>query len=311
MFLSKLTLGTAQLGLNYGVANTSGKPDFNTSLRILQYSWDNGINAFDTAPSYGNSEKIINSFISSNISNNLESLVIISKLPKVEDKSDLKFDHLYTIIKKTIIQSLNTLKIDKFPFYLIHHAPDIFLKDGIIVECLHQIKKEGLIDRIGVSIYKPEEAEASLKFREIDVIQVPINMFDHRLIKTGLLKKLKEKKYTIFARSIYLQGLFFKSTKNLPRNLEIAKNFLLRLQRLSTEHKIDIAKLALLFIRDRPEIDSIIIGAEKVEQVADNINILKEKPLDHDLQQQIFEEFSDISEKIINPSLWNKETKQN
>lgn len=306
MLLSKLSLGTAQLGLNYGIANTNGKPDFNTSLRILKYSWENGINVFDTAPSYGNCEKIIGTFISSNINIDFENLVVISKLPKVEHQNDLKFDHLYTIIKKTIIQSLKTLKINKFPIYLIHHAPDIFLKDGIIVECLHQIKKEGLIDRIGISIYNPNEVEEALKFKEINVIQVPINLFDHRLINTGLLQKLKMKKYLIFARSIYLQGLLFKSVQNLPESLEYAKNFLLKLRNLTENLNINILKLAFLFVRDLPEITSLIIGIERVDQIEENLKMLKEEPLLKEIRDTIIEEFSDVPEKIINPSLWNK-----
>jgi len=306
MFISKMTLGAAQLGQNYGITNIHGKPDLNLSIDILKYSWDHGINAYDTAPSYGNSEEIIGSFISSYIKSDFKNLIIVSKLPKIEDKIDLTFDHLYTIIKSIIIQSLKILHIDKFPFYLIHHAPDILIKDGIVVECLNQIKKEKLIDQIGISIYNPAEAETSLNYKEIDAIQLPFNIFDHRFIKTGLLKKLKDHNYTIFARSIYLQGLIFKSPETLPKNLEIAREILMRLHKLCNEYNIDIAKLALLFVRDIPEIDSLVIGAEKVEQVADNLNIIKDDPLDHNLRKQIFEEFSDISEKVINPSLWNK-----
>jgi len=306
MKISKITLGTAQLGMDYGIANIQGKLDYNKSIEILKYSWDHGISTFDTSPLYGNSEEIIGSFLSSNTNSDFKNFIIISKLPKVEVNGDVTFDSLYSIIKNQLKQSLEILHTEYFPIYLLHNPTDIFIIDGIVIECLNQLKKERLINRIGISIYNLEEAEASLKFREIDVIQLPINIFDHRLIKTGILKKLKDNNYTIFARSIYLQGLFFKLPEALPKNLENAKDLLLRLYKLSSEYNIDIAKLALLFIRDIPEIDSLIIGAEKVEQVADNLKIILEDPLDRDLRQQIYEEFSDISEKIINPSLWTK-----
>ena len=237
--------------------------------------------------------------------------MIISKLPKIKIKEKLTFDNLYFSIKNQVNQSLKNLKIDKIPIYLIHHTPDLFLKDGIIIECLTQIKKEGLINKIGISVYKPEEVEASLKFKDINVIQIPINLFNHYMIKTGLLKELKKRGYIIFARSIYLQGLFFIPLEKLPKNLEIAKEPLKKLRNLIKEYpQIDIAKLALLFVRDMPEITSMVIGVEKVEQIAYNIKLLKEEPLPNKIREEILDEFSELSEEIINPSYWNKSNKK-
>ncbi len=305
MKISKITLGTAQIGFDYGIANVSGKPDFQTAIKLLKFAWDNGTNTFDTAPDYGNSEEIIGSFISSLSNEFREEIIISSKLPKIEKNNVLTFDTIYNFIKDNIIQTLTKLKLSVLPIYLIHHTPDIFLNNGIIIDCLSQLREERLIERIGVSIYNPDQVETSLRFKEIEVIQIPINIFDKRLIESGLLKKLKDQNYIIFARSIYLQGLFFKSPKNLPKYLNIAETPLSKLQKMSNKYNIDIAKIALLFIRDIPEIDSLVIGVEKVEQLADNINILKEEPLDPNLRQEIFEEFSDLPEKIINPSMWN------
>ena len=306
MNISKITLGTAQLGLNYGIANKNGKPEFEKAIEILKYSIEYGINTFDTAPVYGNSEVIIGNFILSHLESNRNYPIISTKLPKIGILTDKSFDFTYNLIKNQIEKSLTNLNINKIPIYLVHHAPDILINEGIVIECLKQLKSEGLIGRFGVSTYSPEHIENSLEFQDIDVIQVPINIFDLRLIKSGILKRLKDQGYLIFGRSIYLQGLFFKELNSLPDNLYIAKNPLLRLQNLSKEYNIDIKRIALLFIRDIPEIDSIIIGAEKVEQVAENLDILNEKPLDMDLRRKIFEEFSELPEKIINPSLWNK-----
>ena len=227
--LSKITLGTAQLGMHYGIANTVGKPSFNNSIELLKFAWKNGISSFDTSPTYGNSEEIIGSFISSHLKDVPEKPIIISKLPKIEDDTNLSYESLFFQIKKQINESIDNLNVEKIPIYLIHHPADIFLKDGIVVECLSQLKSEGLIDNIGISVYNPNEVRTALDFKELNVIQVPINIFDNRLTKLGLLKELKNKKYTIFDRSIYLQGLFFKNPEQLPNNLEIARDALLKL----------------------------------------------------------------------------------
>lgn len=305
MNISKITLGTAQIGFDYGIANKIGKPEFQTSMEILHFAYNNGINTFDTAPDYGNSEEIIGKFISSKIKNQDKAPIIISKMPPFKPNQYIDYNSVYNYIKNQINKSISSLNLKSIPIYLIHHAKDILFRENLIIECLEQIKKEGLINRFGVSVYNPKEVERLLKFKDIDVIQVPINIFDRRMITTKLLKKLKQKNYIIFARSIYLQGLFFIPPEKLPKHLEMAKEYLVKLGNIANEYNIDIAKLALLFVRDLPEIDSLVIGAEKVEQLKDNLNIINEDPLDDDLRQLIMEEFSEIPEKIINPSLWN------
>jgi len=167
------------------------------------------------------------------------------------------------------------------------------------------MKNEGLINKFGISGYNPKDVESSLKFKEIDVIQIPINIFDHRLIKTGLLKKLKKNGYIIFARSIYLQGLFFIPLEKLPKKLEVAKKYLIQLKNLSEEFKISTSQLAFLFVRDIPEIASLVIGSENIKQIAENIQFLKDKSLSDDIYREVIEKFSDIPESIINPTLWN------
>lgn len=291
--------------MDYGIANKSGKPDLNNALEILNFAWRSGINSFDISPLYGNIEEIMKKFLSSKIDEKRERIIIISKLPAINIKKNLTYYKLYNYIKKEINRSLKQLGLSSIPIYLLHHAPDIFLENGLVIECLSKIREEGLINRFGLSVYNPIEVEESLKFKEIDVIQIPVNIFDHRLIKTELIKKLKNQNYLIFARSIYLQGIFFLNPENLPKKLEIAKDPLLKLNKLIKTYNIDIAKLALLFVRDITEIDSIIIGAENIDQIATNLKNMKEEPMNRTIYNIIYEDFSGLQDKIINPSLWD------
>jgi len=306
MEISKLTLGTAQLGLNYGIANFTGKPDTSSALNILKIAWENGISTFDTAPVYGNSEELLGKFIHTVVKNKKKDINIISKLKPIEINKEISRDNLYNFTKDQVIKTLDNLMLKKLPIYLIHHAPDIDLKNGLIVDCLNQLKKEGLINRIGISIYNPREIQSILKYKEIDIIQVPLNIFDQRLIKKGLLKRLKKRNFTIFARSIYLQGLFFIPPEKTPINLEIAKLPLLKLRNISKKYNISIVNLAFLFVRDLTEITSIVVGVEKIEQLRENLKLLNANPLSRDVLEEIVESFSNIPEKIINPSLWSK-----
>ena len=305
MNISKITLGTAQLGLDYGVANIHGKPDFQLAIKMLNYAWENGINSFDTAPSYGNSEKIIGSFISS--TGDIEDdIILTSKLPPIVQDGEILFDSLYNFVRESLLHTLNSLKIQYLPIYLLHHAPDILMKDGIVIDCLNELKKEGLIKRFGISAYNPEDIEATFKFKDLDVVQVPLNIFDQRLMKTGLLKKMVSKKYMIFARSIYLQGLLFIPPDKLPKNIETVKEPLIKLRSLSSEYNLEISKIALLFIRDIPGVTSLVIGSETIDQIATNLKNLNSICLPSDLHSNIIDEFSELPEKIFKPSLWNQ-----
>ena len=57
--VSKFMLGTVQLGVNYGMANTTGKPSEESAFRILDTAVKCGVNAIDTAVHYGTSEEVV------------------------------------------------------------------------------------------------------------------------------------------------------------------------------------------------------------------------------------------------------------
>ena len=59
MKFSKITLSTVQFGLDYGIANTGGKPSYEKSRDIVATAYENGITSFDTAAAYGDSEKVL------------------------------------------------------------------------------------------------------------------------------------------------------------------------------------------------------------------------------------------------------------
>jgi len=304
MVISKLTLGTAQLGLNYGIANTNGKPDHRKSNEILKVAADNGVNCFDTAPSYGDSERIIGSFLSS-CHHFSEPPIIVTKLPPISLNDKVTSSDVYHLVRECVTKSAEQLQIKRIPIYLLHRASDVNAYGGLAIESLLKLKAEGLIEILGVSVYAPEEVECALKIGVIEAIQIPINIFDHRLIRTGLLSQLKDRNFIVFARSIFLQGLFFLDARNLPSGFALAENPLRRLQKLSHDREIGIAELALAFVRDLSGITSVVIGAETPKQVLEDIGLMKSPPLSSELTEEIMSLFSNLPLELINPSLWN------
>ncbi|AKB18835.1 aldo/keto reductase [Methanosarcina sp. WWM596] len=292
--ISRLTLGTAQLGLDYGINNLVGKPKKREALKILEYAYLNNINSFDTASAYGDSESIVGNFLKTKHSK----CYITSKLESLSKNNVSKKD-IERIIYESIEKSAYNLDIECIDNYLIHDFQDIFFYDELLPS-LKKAKRDGLIDNLGVSIYTPNEAEKVMQMNAFDTIQIPLNIFDQRFLSNSLLKRLKEKNFIIFSRSVFLQGLFFKDRRNLPTNLTHAKNYLIKLDQLAEEKKVTISKLALDFVKSIEEIDSIVIGVDSLQQLNQNIKDFES----NDTPGIDMSAFANINENVIDPRKW-------
>lgn len=303
--VSRLTLGTAQLGRDYGIANKLGRPELVEAARILKTAVENGITSFDTARSDGDSEKIIGSFLLDRKPEGSQPLVI-SKLPGMTVLKNAEFENIYKTVKASLVESLDRLKIDKMPIYLVHSAKDIDSYGDKLVKSLTALKEQGVVDILGVSVYHPAEAERIIDIPEFKAIQIPMNLFDHRFLKNNLLKRLKDAGMTVFVRSVYLQGLFFMDPEELSLSLTEAAGYLKKLGAIARDNNMDIDELAIRFVDSLDGISSMVIGAETRTQVLRNVKLAENPPLDLDLQREILKQFSDVPEKVVLPYLWGQ-----
>jgi len=303
--ISEITLGTAQIGSNYGIANKKGKISRKKGIEILNTAWINGITCFDTSPVYGDSEIVIGTFLSSY--NPSPSPMIITKLPKIMSEDIKNTVNFNRQIERFVINSLHSLKINTIPIYLIHHAPNLWEKKGIILNILKGMKEKGLIKNLGVSVYNPEDVQNAIETNLIRTIQIPINIFDLRLLNSGLLRELEKSKFIVFARSIFLQGLFFLKPNELPNGMEIAIKPLLKLNEIAESNESSISEIVFSFMKSLPGITSFLVGTETKQQVLENIKVFKSsKPLTSSLLNEIIDTFCDLPVNLINPNLWNR-----
>ncbi len=301
---SKLTLGTVQLGMNYGIANKIGKPNSDESYDILVAALNGGINTVDTSIDYGNSEKIIGEFIKSKKENDLN---IVTKFNLVNNNS-INLNQIRKEIYEQVKSSISTLGIDKIPVYLFHQGKDQHLESYAepVSLVLSELKKDGLISVGGISLYNPDDVRFILENREFHAVQIPINIFDQRLIVDGTLGKMKERNKIVFARSVYLQGLFFLNPAGLTGNLIPALPYLQKLKILSDEVGMTIHEMCFSFVRDLYGISSMVVGAENITQVNDNIKLLDVPALNPEFRLKISNIFKNVPKTIITPALWEK-----
>lgn len=197
----RIALGTAQFGSDYGVANQSGEVSVDEGRAILDCAWDHGITTVDTAMAYGTSERKLGEL-------GVSDWDVVSKLPSLSQQVGSLDESIFNSVKK----SLDTLKIDCL-YGLLLHRPLELLSDsgGAIYGALEGIKKDGLVKKIGISVYSPSELDALVPRYQFDVVQLPFSLLDRRFLTSGWLDRLKDHQVEIHARSIFLQGLLLMS----------------------------------------------------------------------------------------------------
>jgi len=302
---SKITLGTVQLSMKYGISNVT-ESSFKTTNQVLKTAKKLGISSFDTSPQYGNIEKTLGNFFEKE---KIENPTVISKIPSIQFIEKPNFDDVYNKVKKYIIKSLNDLNLKKIPVCLIHNPEDMSNFDGMVVKSLELLKQNGHIEKIGCSVYTIKDVEKFLKINEFEVIEIPINLFNTKILNDKTLLQLKEKNIIILARSVFLQGLFFLDPYNLPPKVEKAKKYLIELNKISDNYSISIPNLALSFVNSQKHISSIIIGVENSQQLSQNIE-WSNTTLPQKIEKIILEKFSNIPESVNNPLEWIKAEKK-
>lgn len=295
----KYCLGTVQFGMDYGIQGAH-KPSQESVNRMFDLAIENGIDSFDTAAAYGQAESTLgNYFFQKNFMGNFK---VISKLaPNVfygEKKEKWK-----NIVIDNIKSSLKRMNVFRLEGYLFHNASYIFDKDA--VQALYSVVEEGLSGKVGVSIYTPEEAMKALEYDEIQVIQIPYNLFDHRLDKCGFFEKAKKKGIEIYARSSLLQGLVVMNPQNLSGKMRFAQDYIKKFRLMCAEFGITPLEVAVSYVGGHDGIDYVVFGVDSLEQLKAYI-LVKSKSIPQELQKRIRIEFDNVEDRLINPVLWNQ-----
>lgn len=288
-FIKKTVLGTVQLGLDYGVNNSSGQPSESESQIILDGAHSKGIQWLDTAEAYGNSQSLIGRFHS----NSKKRFKIITKSHGLNKCSKEQ------VIDK-VNQSLKELEIDSIDILLFHHFEDFLYlsQEKNLLESLKDTK----INNLGVSVYDNDEIITAANHKLIDVIQSPFNLLDNKNQRGHAFSYAKEKEKEIHVRSIFLQGLFFMDINNLPPQLSPLKHHLTQLKKISEQFNVSIHQMALMYPFFHQSIDKVLFGVESSKQLEDNIEILSQ-----DILAELFTFIDEVFVKekhLLSPANW-------
>ncbi|MBR0303361.1 MAG: aldo/keto reductase [Clostridia bacterium] len=297
--LSSMSLGTVQLGMDYGIANKSGQPDEEKSFSILRTALESGVTSFDTARAYGTSEEVIGRFLKTWEG---EMPYITTKVVNITGDTEGE-------IEKSVVscleESLRTLGVDRVNNVLLHDQKPLFENGALVAKAMEKLVKLGYTDKVGASVYKAEELEKMLEYDVYTSTQAPMSIFDQRLIACGMTDRLAARGVTVFVRSVFLQGLFFLDPDTITNDIliEHAVPKIRLLHECAQQDGMTIAELAISFMRDVTGVTSLVLGADNPEQVKANAAYFNVKPLSEETFALIKREFANVDVPAIMKAL--------
>jgi aryl-alcohol dehydrogenase-like predicted oxidoreductase len=282
----KLALGTVQFGMQYGIANSGGQAGLREVERILARALKSGVDMLDTAATYGDSESCLGM-------SGVDDFQVVTKLPaKMEgDVENWANEHLKA--------SLNRLRIPRAYGLLLHRSKQLLGPEGhLLAKSLVRLKSDGLVAKIGVSIYDPEELDFLSQECSIDLVQAPLNVFDRRLITSGWLQRLFDQGVEVHVRSIFLQGLLLMSRTRVPEKFSPWANLLDQWHKWLAESNTNATEACLGFV-NHPMVDRVVVGVDNLDQFEKVLHA------SHAAAAQAPPNLACNDTKLVNPSNWN------
>ena len=305
-----LVLGTAQLGMSYGI-NRVSTPTVLESQALVRAAISAGVSWIDTARAYGNSEAVLGSLMGTGWDSRCR---LVTKLdPLLNWSEDDAPKGVKAAAESSLLKSLHTLQVQNLDTVLLHRATHWSDWGGVISDVLTQWQDDGRLKVIGVSVQSPVELAAALQEPRIGHVQMPFNILDHRWERViPQLRAIRAKReLTVHLRSALLQGLLLSddSAKWQRAHIAEARNIRNWLSDTAQEMKqSSISELCLNWCRSQNWADGVVVGMDTLFQLQANLKTFAGPKL---LSSQMAKQLRSrpiLSSKTLDPAQWTKET---
>lgn len=254
----ELALGTANWGGRYGAPGREASVDEQTARGLAEVFLGAGHDLVDTAPAYGDAEELVGTVLAGRAR-------VVSKVPAglmVEaDAARLAVDGLRRSLERTAVA--------RFAGVLLHDASAAGRADGRGREVVDAVRSADLTDRVGVSVYAPEEATAAVERLGADLVQLPLNVLDQRFLDSGCLADLVGRGVEVHVRSVFLNGVVLADPDGLAGPLEALAPAVRRLRDAAEAAGTTPLELATAFARQATGAHAVLVGAFAVPQLTE------------------------------------------
>lgn len=284
----RLGLGTAQLGLPYGIANRDGAASLTTARSILSRARAAGMDTVDTATGYGHSEETLGHI-------GVSEWRVVTKVPAFPESCDAVAEWL----TREVEGSLRRLRLPRLYGLLLHRPAQLLSPRGEeLYHGLESLRTKGLVEKVGVSIYDPSELDALADSFEFDVVQAPLSVLDRRLVTSGWLDRLHHRGTEVHARSIFLQGLLLLGPDRRPAKFERWAPLWSRLDDWLREEELDATQVCVRFALSHQQVGRVIVGVDNAAQLDEVLRAAEGPPL------SVPADLVTSDTDLIDPSRW-------
>jgi len=301
---SELTLGTAQLGMEYGAVNDHGKPAVEQAVAMVRKAISHGVTALDTARGYGTAEEVLGKALSGAWASRVE---VITKLDLAGLPSDASAAQVRSRVDESINLSCQALGTFQLAVVLLHRWRDHDSWKGAAWHRLLELRETGRISVLGASVYQTSEALEALQDTAIDHLQIPMNVLDWRWEAAGVDRAAAFRpEVVVHGRSALLQGVLANPASRWPvvegfRALECSQ----RLIRMAGEFgRESVTDLCLAYARSLPWVASVVVGCETMDQLEENLRLCLTPKLSPEQCQQLRREMPRAPDSFLNPAKW-------
>lgn len=288
--MTDLLLGTAQFGAGYGVTNTVGRVSDKEVEELVDLCLLNNATVFDTSPNYGDAQARLGRLTSSRE----KSCQFVSKFSLPEFGSPTRDSVLSGTLK-----DLNVSTLAGLLFHRVEDLRDPRANDAWRI--LKEAQSEGIIAKIGVSVYDSTDLELAFElFPELDLVQIPANLIDHRILGHRALSEFHSGGGTVHARSAYLQGLLLADPAAIPDHLSDLKPVISELRRHSAHMRRSLPSILLGYLKHHPLVDGVVVGVLSVAELRETFEAW-------DSATPVSLELAVPPEDLLDPRKWSKQ----
>lgn len=304
---SRMVLGTAQFGLDYGIANSEGRPGQAKVNQLIRTAIVNGVQYIDSARAYGESEHVVGKALSNGWASRA---TVITKLSPLNDcPIDAEPSIVRVFVERSVYQSCHALNAKKLDVLMLHRASHLSKWQGAVWKAVSDLKRQGMIEEIGVSVQSPEEALDALDFQDVSFIQLPFNILDSRWDRiVGQIDQVRRnRKLTIHARSALLQGLLTTDHEELWQKAWCLKPAsVIDWLKVKAQQYADgdVVNLCIRFVLSQKWIDGLVMGVDNQEQLMHNLANVAAKSWNEDTLAAIVQGRPPTSHETLNPAAW-------
>ena len=297
--LARFQLGTVQLGLDYGLGDHTAKPSEEYAHTLLSRAAERGVNTLDTANNYGDSERVIGTWLTKLPTE--QRPYLISKIGPFDHSSK---EALRADIRRQALGCLESLGVKKLDMLMVHNFEDFEKSPETVRETFKELQREGLIGEMGISAYSRHDYRV-IAASGFDAVQIPLNVFDWGRIDDGGLQAMADAGMKIFVRSVFLQGLVFLTPETQDPRMDFCLPYLNKFLDFCRDFALSPAELALSFALSLPGVSAAVLGCQTTEQLEQNCTLFDGvRTLTQQEMQMLHDAFVGIDPRVINPGCW-------